>query len=245
MKLNDPHIQMLVNPRALKLNDVLEIINAILYLKEDIEIFRKNLIDDDEFEKDLVDSVRDINKLNKYINLSEIEFAKKIIEISGYKTNVSPESIESLFNSDYEEDVDEFPISFTTVSMAIPPSKDFAPKIIDFSKSINYNAYTEHPIAYDFIVKMQQKLWDGILDTYLNSYIRNEDTDIYSVQRYDRDLIYSTMLFPKEQEINIYFFKENLINWAMAQGFIVTSDDINVIDDVKNNQVIICISFAL
>ena len=129
--------------------------------------------------------------------------------------------------------------------MAIPPSKDFAPKIIDFSKSINYNAYTGQPIAYDFIVKMQQKLWDGILDTYLNAYIRNEDTDIYSVQRYNRDLIYSTMLFPKEQESNIYFFKENLVNWAMAQGFIVTSDDVNVIDDVKNNAVIIGITFAL
>lgn len=241
MKLNDPHIQMLVNPRALKLNDVLEIINAMLYLKEDI----KNLVDDVEFEKDLVEAVRDINVLNKYITLSEVDFARKLLEVSGYKKYVSDEAVESLFEEDHEEDVDEFPISFTTVSMAIPPSKDFAPKIIDFSKSTNYNAYTEQPIAYDFIVKMQQKLWNGILDTYVDYYIGNEDTDIYSVQRYDRDLIYSTMLFPKEQEINIYFFKETLVNWAMAQGFIVTSNDINVIDDVKNNQVLICITFAL
>ena len=244
MKLNDSHIQMLVNPRALKSNDVLEIINAMLYLKEDIVIFKKNLVDDVEFEKDLVEAVRDINVLNKYITLSEVDFARKLLEVSGYKKYVSDEAVESLFEEDREEDVDEFPISFTTVSMAIPPSKDFAPKIIDFSKSTNYNAYTEQPIAYDFIVKMQQKLWNGILDTYVDYYIGNEDTDIYSVQRYDRDLIYSTMLFPKEQEINIYFFKENLVNWAMAQGFIVTSDDINVIDDVKNNQVLICISFA-
>lgn len=48
-----------------------------------------------------------------------------------------------------------------------------------------------------------------------------------------------------KDDIETLKINENLINWAMAQGFIVTSDDVNVIDDVKNNQVIICITFAL
>ena len=115
------------------------------------------------------------------------------------------------------------------------------PKLLIF----HYNAYTQQPIAYDFIVKMQQRIWNGILDTYLNNYIYTDRTSISSVQKYDRDSIYSTMLFPNQILNNIYLFKLNLINWAKAQGFIVNDNCVNVIDDEKNNQVIIHIVFSL
>ena len=245
MKLNDPHIQMLVNPRALKLNDVLEIVDLLLDLPAEIENIRDTEIDDLEFARKLVDNIRDITKLNQYIGLSEIDFAKKLLAECGYIGDDIDKIVESQIENDYENDEEEFYIEFTTVVAAIPSSNEFSPKIIDFSKSNNFNAYTEHPIAFDFIVKMQQKLWNGILDTYLNDYIDTCNTRINSIQRYDTDLVDSIMLFPNETKINIYFFKQNIINWAMAHGLIVNEDDVNVIDDTQNKQIIVNIEFTL
>ena len=221
MKLNDPHIQMLVNPRALKLNDVLEIVDLLLDLPAEIENIRDTEIDDLEFARKLVDNIRDITKLNQYIGLSEIDFAKKLLAECGYMGDDIDKIVESQIENDYENDED------------------------DFSKSNNFNAYTEHPIAFDFFVKMQQKLWNGILDTYLNDYIDTCNTRINSIQRYDTDLVDSIMLFPNETKINIYFFKQNIINWAMAHGLIVNEDEVNVIDDTQNKQIIVNIEFAL
>ena len=237
MKLNDSHIQMLVNPRALKLNNILIIIKNIINIKDDIETLKIN----ENLKENLVNAVRDINELNKYINLSTIDFTKKLLNIVGCKGKDCDKAVKLLFKEYYEDDVDEFDIKYTYFDKAIFKVNHFTPKIIDFSKSHDLLYFREKTIGFDFIVKWQQMLWEDILNEYMNV----KYFPIHFIKKYNRSVISLTILHPDSTGCTIQAFKENLINWAMAQGLIETENDVNVIDDVKNNAVIICITFAL
>lgn len=237
MKMTDEHLQMLLNPRALKLHSILQILYGLTTSLDDNIVFER---------EDLVNVFRDIPTLNKYIYLSDIEFAKAMLSLINVSGENVDRELERIFADDCD-DYDEIPIGFTEVIAAEDATEKFNATIIDFSKSTNQNPYADNStISYDFIVKMQQRLWNGILDTYINTEFYSDfDTEIYSVQKYDEELIHSIMLFPNESNVNIYFFRENLVNWAMAHGFIVVDNDVNIIHDEKNHEVIIALDFNL
>lgn len=237
MKMTDEHLQMLLNPRALKLHSILQILYGLTTSLDDSIVFER---------EDLVNVFRDIPTLNKYIYLNDIEFAKAMLSLINVSGENVDRELERIFADDCD-DYDEIPIGFTEVIAAEDALGDeFNPKIVDFSKCTNYNVYANsHTISYDFIIKMQSTLWNGILDTYLYDYLNNDKLNIYSIQKYDEEYIFSIMLFPNESNVNIYFFRENLVNWAMAHGFIVVDNDVNIIHDEKNHEVIIALDFNL
>lgn len=238
MKNGHENLKMFFEPRALKLNEILEILDTLIaHFREAYNI---------QFEaKKLVNAFRNIKDLNRYINLSDAEFSIAMLSLIGVSGKDVSEAVYECFNYTEGSISDIFENGeCSTFFIEQMPEADAEYKIVDFTKSTDCNAYSGcRAIAYDFIDKMQQKLWDGILDAYLESY---DEPGIYTVQKYDNNFINSLILLPPDGfSTNLSFVKENLTNWAFAHGLIVAEDEVNVIYDKDTNKVILSLDFSL
>ena len=235
MRATDKHLKTLL-PKARRLIDVLEIIDTLVFnLRDEVIQFEAEV---------LVEVVRDIPKLNRYVDLSDKEFAKAILEEIGVTGKEVDEGLNDLFDTDEDDfnltddEVEEFIVSVPTGGY----EEEYVCKIVDFSKCTNINAYAgTRVLAYDFIVKMQQKLWNGILHAYIKDI---NSTEIYTLQKFDADYIDSIMLDALKARRDKWTFKQNVISWAFFQGFIGVSEDVNIIYDDDNNQVIVNLDFS-
>ena len=232
MKTSNENLKMLLEERVLRLGDILNIITyTVLALKNDYQI---NI----NLEK-LTEILKSIPTLNKYIHLSDKDFAYQILNLTDeFKSEDLKNVIDYLFTND-----EDFTEEYVSTSLCIRQDPNFSPKIVDFSKNNNVKEYDESdPIAYDFIEKMQSKIWNGIIDD-LNKNMQKCGSSTYTVQHYDKDLINSLILHPEQYKYGLYpsshFLKKNIINWAMVNNLIITEDDVNVF--VTDKEVLISI----
>lgn len=216
MRTTEKDLVMLTSKRGLRLNEILEILNTLREcLKYDYDF--------DIDEKKLVDGFRDIEVLNKYIYMSDVEFAKKMLTHIGITGDEIEEAVEEVINHylDYEDEK-ELWIPKGTVLGLEDEEKEF--KIVDMSNvELTSNIFVEAKvISYDFLLKMQSKLWNGILDDYYNLEIEEPYVAgrFESVQKYKEEYL---------EDVDCGDLLTELRNWALAHGFTVDDDDVQMI----------------
>lgn len=244
MNKNEANVKILVTEGALRLNEILNILNMLrCSLKPDYGIE----VDDEK----LVDIFRDIPKMSEYIELNELEFAKSMLALIDIKGEKVDEALEEIFSEEEECDYEEKGVLYipTGESYTTPECENgvFAPRIVDFEEFEGYNAYAGfNTIAYDFIAKMQPKLWNDILDWYLDIDLSDAHArdliSLHCVFEYDKEFIDSINMDALRSNS---VFKRNLRNWGKVTGIFIVDDDVDVIFDYDNDLVIVSIDFNI
>lgn len=244
MKVTDENLKMYLDPRALNLGDVLEILNALCCE------FKKEYGYDVDKEA-LVNHFRNIKEIIPYLHLERYEFAKKMLS----KVMQVDEKVDKILKEMFtcfdlwvawdDDDIFEAEVPvIENLCLEAETNEKFNPRIFDFKKGEDLEAYANYNvIAYDFIDKMQQKLWDGILNDYLEIDLSNCDLSdvicIESLQKYDMDFIETIVFGPMKDGRFDNFLKENVVNWALVNGLIGATDDVNIIKVYKEEKVLI------
>ncbi len=241
MKMTEESLKMYFNTRALKLGDMFEIMDLLC------SNFRSENgynIDNQE----LANQFKNLNDLIPYISFSYYDFAEKMLSrVTEITENIKSKLKELMklydVSSDDEISFAKVPLKKYTCAEA-ETNKDFKPAIIDFERFYDLDVYEKYNvISYDFINKMQHKIWEGIVYAYIevgaSSYNNKKEIKLEAVQRYDENLINSIKFEPSQDRGFLEFLKANIINWALLNNLIEDEREVNVIWDSESNQILI------
>ncbi len=251
MDVTDVRLKMYLNPRVMRLNEILDILNILCCTFKPENGYNVE-------RRYIVNQCRDIKQLMEYVHLGEYDFAKHIMDNIFVNNDKVDEILKDLFLNgdlyldDYEENEKESAEIPSKISLCLASEDDdsFKPKIFDFQKAEDYMAYANYnAISYDFIVKMQQKMWEGILDEYLKLDLSDCNAynmiSMYVLEKFDMEFVESIVFGPMKDGKSLSYLKKNVQNWALVNGIIGVPDDINVSFDEENNQVLISFEFNI